>query len=943
MNTNKIYQGNALSVLKDFPDESIDCIVTSPPYFGLRNYNLEPIIFNEDKNCEHEFELKEKKDTMDRGGSGDHDSDGLHGNKIEYKNYKSGYCKKCNAWLGFLGNEGTPQEYINHIVEIVSECMRVLKKTGVMFLNLGDSYGTHRSEKDAEMNISNKDRLNSLITRNAPKKDVKSNWFREKQKLLIPHRIAIALQEKGFIIRDDIVWVKKLCVYPDKKSKGSTMPFPVCLHPNTKVFIKENEEINQVFIKDTKIGQFILTPDGWKSIKNKWFTKEEGIKFQYGTCGNVICGKNHPFPISHENRRINYDLIKIKDIKDDKNKTQRLLFKPIKEFLNENINEKDYQDGRFFGIIISEGNFINFNRGIITINKDENDIMDFFTNYLKNKFINYKIKKIKNYQNCFFNSTDLKNIYNNLCNEKCKNKYLNRKLILNSSYSFRKGIFDGMIEGDGHNKNRRISYTSASKRLLDDICLIASSLGFVYSKHHNKQYDKRTKKIYESYTMTIPTKKIQVDILKGFTLKKQCKYHKRIYNKEILYKTLKFKKIEDLDKQEMIDIEVDGGLFIIEDGLITHNCDKFLPATEYIFQIVKSNKYFFNLDPIKTEIKNSTIERAKRPISSTYTNDIEGNPYNKHGGMSNFYNKIADNYIEDNKSARRTRTKVNLCVGKKGYTNWNVDTGKKNYVGPNDKEDAIGDIRKINTQKANPTNAIMFRRINQHSKKVVQEHFASYPITLTDTLIEVGCPKFICNKCKKIREIKKVPMEEFEYIENPKVILKNNKPYAVKERESFIEVRDLPNINELVDYLNKKKNEVGLSIEEIKKRIGNQAVHHWFSKESYPKKEDYEKIKKLLKLDNRFDKNLLEIKYKSAKKLETKYKDKIISCSCNVGFSGGICLDPFFGSGTTGISALKQGKKFIGIELNPKYIEISKKRLKPYLSQLKLEEFFENI
>jgi len=64
MNTNKIYQGNALSVLKDFPDESIDCIVTSPPYFGLRNYNLEPIIFNEDKNCEHEFELKEKKKTL---------------------------------------------------------------------------------------------------------------------------------------------------------------------------------------------------------------------------------------------------------------------------------------------------------------------------------------------------------------------------------------------------------------------------------------------------------------------------------------------------------------------------------------------------------------------------------------------------------------------------------------------------------------------------------------------------------------------------------------------------------------------------------------------------------------------------------------------------------------------------------------------------------------
>lgn len=50
----------------------------------------------------------------------------------------------------------------------------------------------------------------------------------------------------------------------------------------------------------------------------------------------------------------------------------------------------------------------------------------------------------------------------------------------------------------------------------------------------------------------------------------------------------------------------------------------------------------------------------------------------------------------------------------------------------------------------------------------------------------------------------------------------------------------------------------------------------------------------------------------------------------------GIVLDPFFGSGTTGVVALKQRKKFIGIELNPEYIEIAKKRLKPYLEQRKL-------
>ena len=51
---------------------------------------------------------------------------------------------------------------------------------------------------------------------------------------------------------------------------------------------------------------------------------------------------------------------------------------------------------------------------------------------------------------------------------------------------------------------------------------------------------------------------------------------------------------------------------------------------------------------------------------------------------------------------------------------------------------------------------------------------------------------------------------------------------------------------------------------------------------------------------------------------------------------GGIVLDPFFGAGTTGVVALKQGKKFIGIELNPEYIEIANKRLKPHIAQRRL-------
>jgi len=60
MKTNKIIQGNAIEELKKLPDNSVDMCLTSPPYFGLRNYNLPPTIFGGDKKCNHNLSCKVK-------------------------------------------------------------------------------------------------------------------------------------------------------------------------------------------------------------------------------------------------------------------------------------------------------------------------------------------------------------------------------------------------------------------------------------------------------------------------------------------------------------------------------------------------------------------------------------------------------------------------------------------------------------------------------------------------------------------------------------------------------------------------------------------------------------------------------------------------------------------------------------------------------------------
>jgi DNA modification methylase len=170
---NKIICGDCLEALKEIPDNSIDCIITSPPYWSCRSYLPE-----NDKNKKFE-----------------------------------------------IGLEDHPQEYINKIVEVSLECIRVLKKTGVFFLNLGDVFytSTHQGGVDRLNKEFNKIYNHRVYIRGK----YKDSWLQQKGRLLLPFRIAIALQEKGIIIRDVIIWAKKITKYPERTSIGTTMPFPV--------------------------------------------------------------------------------------------------------------------------------------------------------------------------------------------------------------------------------------------------------------------------------------------------------------------------------------------------------------------------------------------------------------------------------------------------------------------------------------------------------------------------------------------------------------------------------------------------------------------------------------------------------------------------------------------------------------------------------------------
>lgn len=140
-----LYQGDAAKVLSTLEEQSVDCIVTSPPYYGQRDYGID----------------------------------------------------------GQIGLEEHPQTYINRLVAVFHEAKRILKPTGSLWVNIGDTYwsGKGRSHGiDAKQKYRRFDRPQD--------KTGEKPWCTPKQLLLLPHRFAIAMQEDGWIVRNDNIWYK---------------------------------------------------------------------------------------------------------------------------------------------------------------------------------------------------------------------------------------------------------------------------------------------------------------------------------------------------------------------------------------------------------------------------------------------------------------------------------------------------------------------------------------------------------------------------------------------------------------------------------------------------------------------------------------------------------------------------------------------------------------
>ena len=201
--TMRILTGDCREVLRTLPSESVHCCVTSPPYYGLRDYGT-ATWEGGDPNCDHSG----RKNRNHQGNIGSRNEKGdafrNSGRYVDQGNATGRQCK-CGARRidSQLGLEPDFNDYIAQMVEVFREVRRVLRRDGTLWLNMGDSYASQGGYRDYGSHDNYVGRGPTGGQRPLP-----TNNLKPKDLCGIPWRLAFALQADGWWLRQDIIWSK---------------------------------------------------------------------------------------------------------------------------------------------------------------------------------------------------------------------------------------------------------------------------------------------------------------------------------------------------------------------------------------------------------------------------------------------------------------------------------------------------------------------------------------------------------------------------------------------------------------------------------------------------------------------------------------------------------------------------------------------------------------
>lgn len=203
-----IYNGDCLACLKELPSESVNCCVTSPPYWGLRDYGLPPSVWGGDADHEHGWESIVRHRSAGGPQVPQTKWNSNEAVALGQRDSVSESCE-CGAWLGCLGLEPSFESYVEHLGLVFTEVKRILRYDGTLWLNLGDSYSTvggSNGNPNRQINTGQRSQVDNGAVPDRTRKGVVG--LKPKDLVGIPWRVAFALQKDGWWLRSDIIWHK---------------------------------------------------------------------------------------------------------------------------------------------------------------------------------------------------------------------------------------------------------------------------------------------------------------------------------------------------------------------------------------------------------------------------------------------------------------------------------------------------------------------------------------------------------------------------------------------------------------------------------------------------------------------------------------------------------------------------------------------------------------
>jgi DNA modification methylase len=299
--TYRVIEGDALKVAQGLPSESVQTVVTSPPYFGLRSYGTQQRAWGGRQECTHVW-----GENLPARHPGQVPQSITRENTVAAaQNAPTGsFCQECGAWRGDFGLEPTPELYIEHLVDIFRAVRRILRDDGTLWLNLGDTYWGGKGQSGSGGKEYQQRRSENGLSFSTPEahvggkgktkpQDGRHEIIKPKDLIGIPWMAAFALRADGWYLRSDIVWHKPNPMpesIEDRPTRAHEFIFLLTKAPR---YFYDHKAIQEVAVTsaEDKASQSFGAPGG-KVASNTFAKSQSGKKWepQMGGGGNGFKG-----------------------------------------------------------------------------------------------------------------------------------------------------------------------------------------------------------------------------------------------------------------------------------------------------------------------------------------------------------------------------------------------------------------------------------------------------------------------------------------------------------------------------------------------------------------------------------------------------------------------------------------------------------------------------